>query len=240
MEITTLNRRMDLIAQLMELHEAAWPAFINANPNEHSEKYITEMADFQLLCVDGDLLVAGGNTIPIAWKTEDDMPDGWTGVIAQGVREYEMNITASALCALAIVIRNTHLGQGLSSKMVEAMKSLGRERSLTHLLAPVRPTLKSMYPLISMDDYITWRRGDGAFFDPWMRVHERLNGALVQVARDALVIEGSVSDWEAWTGQTMKSSGQYIVEGALHPVAIDVDADKGVYSEDNVWFKYIL
>ena len=42
-------------------------------------------------------------------------------------------------------------------------------------VAPVRPTLKSNYTLTSFESYVGWKRGDGALFDPWLRVHHRLD-----------------------------------------------------------------
>ncbi len=50
-----------------------------------------------------------------------------------------------------------------------------------------------------------------------------------------MYMEGSVADWEAWTGMRFPESGQYVVPGALNPVTIDREADQGRYIEPNVW-----
>ena len=45
---------------------------------------------------------------------------------------------------------------------------------------------------------------------------------------------------ESWTGLSFKESGRYVVEGALTPVRIDVEADIGTYIEPNLWMTYDL
>lgn len=103
------------------------------------------------------------------------------------------------------------------------------------LIAPVRPTLKSSYPLTSMERYIEWRRSDGLFFDPWMRVHQRLGAKVLKVAPGSMTITGSVAEWEKWTGMRFPESGEYVVPGALRPVVVDLEEDLGLYEVPNVW-----
>lgn len=108
------------------------------------------------------------------------------------------------------------------------------ERGLTALIAPVRPTLKERYPLIPMEDYVRWRRGDGLPFDPWLRVHRRLGAKFLRVAPRSMRITGSIAGWEGWTGMRFPVSGPYVVPGALCPVEMDVERDLGTYEEPNV------
>jgi len=53
---------------------------------------------------------------------------------------------------------------------------IARGHGLGALVAPVRPNWKERYPLVPIERYSEWRRDDGLLFDPWMRVHERLEG----------------------------------------------------------------
>ena len=106
---------------------------------------------------------------------------------------------------------------------------------MASLIAPVRPSLKAKYPLIPIDDYATWRRDDGLFFDPWLRVHERIGAGVVAIAAESMRVSGSRKDWEAWTGLSFSTTGAYIVDGALAPVMFDEGVDQGVYIEPNVW-----
>ncbi len=49
------------------------------------------------------------------------------------------------------------------------------------------------------------------------------------------MIPGTVAEWEKWTNMRFPETGDYVVNGALNPVNIDVERDKGVYIEPNVW-----
>ena len=80
------------------------------------------------------------------------------------------------LCALAISVRPDRQGQRLSSRMLDEMRRAAGSHGLRELIAPVRPTRKSLYPLIPIERYVEWRREDGSHFDPWIRLHERVGG----------------------------------------------------------------
>lgn len=49
---------------------------------------------------------------------------------------------------------------------------------------------------------------------------------------------GSIADWQHWTGMRFPESGSYVVPGALQPIEIDVEADRGIYVEPNVWMHH--
>ena len=74
-----------------------------------------------------------------------------------------------------------------------------------------------------------------ALFDPWLRLHERLGAKLLRVAPASMTVEGTVAEWEEWAGMAFPESGDYPVPGALVPVEIDRERDRGVYVEPNVW-----
>jgi hypothetical protein len=128
-----------------------------------------------------------------------------------------------------------HRGKRLSGEAVQIMKEIGREQGLAAMIAPVRPSAKSNYPLIDMTNYIEWRNDEGLPFDPWLRVHVRLGGRIVKVCPRAMRVTGCVADWESWTEMRFPESGRYIVAGALNPVSIDCERDRGIYVEPNVW-----
>jgi len=82
------------------------------------------------------------------------------------------------------------------------MRSLAEERGMHSLVAPVRPTLKSSYPLTPFERYVEWRREDGTPFDPWLRVHYRLGAELLKPMPRSLIVTGKISEWEEWTGRS--------------------------------------
>lgn len=107
-------------------------------------------------------------------------------------------------------------------------------------MAPVRPNAKDRYPLIPMERNAAWTRADGLPFDPWMRVHARLGAERLGVCPSSNVVEGSVADWESWTGMAIPESGEFVVPGALVPVRIDRERDLGRLVEPNVWMRHRL
>jgi len=55
-----------------------------------------------------------------------------------------------------------------------------------------------------------------------------------------MTICGARAEWEQWTGLKFPQSGQYVVPGALIPITMDVEKDKGFYVEPNVWMQHSL
>jgi hypothetical protein len=86
-----------------------------------------------------------------------------------------------------------------------------------------------------IERYIHWTRTDGAPFDPWLRTHWRLGASILAVVPLGMLVTGTISEWEQWTGMAFPESGQYVVPGALAPVHIDRERDLGRYEEPNVW-----
>ena len=125
---------------------------------------------------------------------------------------------------------------------VALAKRFGREvaerHGLTSLIAPVRPNLKESYPLVPIEQYAAWRREDGLYFDPWMRVHERLGATVLRPEPQSLRIIGSVCEWEEWTGMAFPESGEYWFPRGLAPLSVDREAVRGSYWEPNVWMRH--
>jgi GNAT superfamily N-acetyltransferase len=208
----------------------AWPeiVFHDEISNANWGRLYEERPEFQFALVDGDRVLAEGNSLPVA-----GMPAAWRDALRDGFDQSEPD----RLCAIAILIDPDAHGRGLSRVMLEHMRGLAAARGW-ELVAPVRPTLKHRYPLTPIERYMHWRRPDGLLFDPWLRSHERVGAELLGVAPDSLVSEGAVADFEEWCGLEFPESGSYVVEGALVPVEIDRDADRGSYREPNVWMRH--
>jgi hypothetical protein len=145
-----------------------------------------------------------------------------------------------SFCALLAVVDERYQGRRLSGKIVRGMAQAAKRAGLEQLVAPVRPTWKSRYPLIPIERYMYWKRDDGLPFDPWIRLHWRLGAELLGVAASSMEVRGTVSEWEEWTGMALPESGQYVVPGALVPVTIDRERGEGRYVEPNVWMRHAL
>jgi GNAT superfamily N-acetyltransferase len=233
----TAAERFDLREQRAELQKG-WPLFMMHDPVgwDRWGSLYREFAELSFFLCDGDELVAEGNSIPV--RIEDELPDeGWDWALGDGGRAAG---EPNAVSALQVNVLRSRRGAGLSAVMLEKMRQLAVERGFRELVAPVRPSLKSSYPLTPIGRYVEWRRDDGLLFDPWLRTHERLGAELVRVCARSMEIPGTVEEWEEWTSMRFPESGRYVVPGALEPVEIDVEADRGVYVEPNVWMRHRL
>jgi hypothetical protein len=54
-------------------------------------------------------------------------------------------------------------------------------------------------------------------------------------AKSSTVVRGSISEWQEWTGMYFGDDGEYVIEGALNPIKIDLQNDMGEYVEPNAW-----
>jgi hypothetical protein len=106
------------------------------------------------------------------------------------------------------------------------------------VIAPVRPTLKSRYPLTAMENFSRWTRPDGLHIDPWVRAHQRLGATILGPAPRSMTIVGTVAEWELWARMVFPETGQYVVPDALDLVQIDREQDAGTYVEPNLWMRH--
>lgn len=89
-----------------------------------------------------------------------------------------------------------------------------------------------------MARYLTWRTEDDRVFDPWLCLHLSLGGTVLGLAFPSMTISGTVANWQHWIDLLLPDSGEYIIPGGLAPLAVDRDADTGVYREPNVWIMH--
>jgi GNAT superfamily N-acetyltransferase len=235
------TRYRDLVRGLTK---EVWPEFMlhDQVANENWHELFDRFSEYQLALYDTEnQRVAGmGNSFPLRWDDRfENLPDGgWDWAFQEAVNNHKQGVEPNVHCAIQIVVRPEYRGQGLSGPMVQAMRSVTKSRGLERLIIPLRPSDKHKYPLTSLDDYITWKTGQGLPFDPWLRVHGRAGARIIKVCHQSKTIRGTRADWEQWSGIKFPQSGEYIIEGALNPIQINVDQDEGVYIEPNVWIEH--
>ena len=228
------------------LSQACWPEFMLHDPiaDRYWGDLYTRFGDFQfgLLDTQTGRAAAKGNSLPLSWDGDPaELPErGWDWAFEQAVSDHQRGLEPHTQCAIQIAIHPDYRGQGLSTRMLQAMRAIGSAKGFRHLIAPIRPNQKSDYPLSSIDNYITWRTPAGLPFDAWLRVHVRLGATLIKPCHQAMTIRGSLAEWEAWTGMKFPESGPYVVPGALNPVHANLDVDEIVYIEPNVWTIHTL
>jgi len=242
----TLRDRPELADELERLAREGWPRFMLGHDElgmgAYWPKLFGDFADWQFVVCDSFERVVGcGHSVPFAWDgTPADLPDSMVAIMERAVRARGEQRRPTVLSALAALVDVKHRGQGLSRIIIETMQGMASQWKLTALVAPVRPTLKGAYPLTPKARYVRWPDGGGLPLDPWMRVHGRLGGEIVRVIPRAMVIAGTVSQWESWTDMRFPDSGPYVVPGALQPVLIDRERDEGRYEDPNVWMLHRL
>jgi GNAT superfamily N-acetyltransferase len=241
----TLAEQPDREPDFDELADVGWPRFMRQRDELGLgalwPDLFTQWADYQLVVMEGLQTLAVGHTIPISWDgTPADLPGSMAAILARAADDTTGGRRPSALAALAAIVAPKHRGKGVSTILLRAMRALAGATRLSSMLAPVRPTMKERYPLAPMERYVRWTREDGGPIDPWLRTHWRLGAEIVRVIPRAMVIAGTVAEWEDWTAMRFPDSGEYVVPGALQPVRIDRDRDEGRYEDPNVWMRHGL
>src|SRR5262245_14033762 len=140
---------------------------------------------------------------------------------------------------MAAAVKQDRQGAGLAGKALAALRERATAGGLERVVAPVRPALKSRYPLTPMESLARWTRADATHIDPWIRTHQRLGATILAPAPRSMVITGTVDEWESWTKMAFPETGQYVVLDALYLVSINRQEDHGIYAETNLWMQHL-
>jgi len=240
-QIIAPKDREDYRASAGELSEVCWPEFMlhDIVPNENWHELFDRFEEYQFALWDtqANRMAAMGNSLPFHWdKDLSELPEGgWDWVFLQAIADHKNGIVPNIQSAIQIAIHPDYQSQGLSTKMVLAMRAIGESKGFKNLVAPVRPNQKNRYPLTSIDDYITWQTDAGLPFDAWLRVHVRAGARIIKPCHHTMTIRGTRAEWEEWTKLKFPQSGEYIISGALNPMEMNIEKDEGAYVEPNVW-----
>ena len=233
------------IAQEQErLGNKTWPEFMQHDSivEGHWPFLYTDFLEYQFAAFADQMIAGVGNTVPIYWNDEfHKLPAGgldWS--MAKSIADKKKGLEPNVLVGVQILVNPELQSKGLSYFFLDLMKDVAKDHGIPHIALPVRPTKKHLYPLIPMEEYISWTNADMEPFDPWIRVHIKTGGSIVSVCSESMAIRGSVDDWEEWTGLEFFSSGEYIVDKALCPVEINLEKNMGTYIEPNVWIIHSL
>ncbi len=240
----TLAQRPELRGAMDALHLDSWPAFFEGDAvmRRYWPRLGDEFPHCQFLLVDEkDQAVAAGNALPIRWNgTTEDLPLGWDAGLERGFQEAERGVEANTLLMLTGVVDARAQGTGLSQIILNLFKAVARGYGFERVIVPVRPTGKAAHPELSFTQWCERRRPDGLAEDPWLRSHERVGGKVLRIELKSQRVEGSLEDWERWTGRTFPTSGEYTLEGALQPLRIDLEARTGAYEDPCVWMEHFF
>ncbi|WP_432942552.1 GNAT family N-acetyltransferase [Kribbella sp. CA-253562] len=238
------------VAEAPELNDEAsrvfaegWPEFIfhDALAKQYAERRDQYFPHWNFYLVSEDAsperLQAGCWGVPIAWDgSVSDLPGGYTDAMARAVTSYEAGVEPNTFVLMAAAVRPNQQGRGVAAELITAVRDRAVAHGLPQVIAPLRPTLKTRYPLTDIATYLTWTRSDGLPLDPWLRTHVRLGATVLAPAPASQTITGSVADWEKWTGIELPSPGTYVIPAGLSTLTI---ADgTGTYVEPNIWVRH--
>ena len=242
MEIVTSSDRPDLETQAGEVFRVKGPEFIFHDPtaakyHQRASKYFSE---FDVLVLDDGRVIAGGWGVPLRWNgTIEDLPDGYDGALERSIEDHESGVPPTALSIMAAAVGNDVTKQGLAGRVLTALSDRAHSAGLSHIIAPLRPTIKHRYPTTPMTTFVSWTRPDRLSIDPWIRAHQRMGATILAPAARSMVISGTVAEWESWTDMVFPESGSYIVPDALGLVDINRETDTGTYVEEGLWVQHL-
>lgn len=177
------------VATAPELDEEAgrrfveeWPEFIfhDEGVTPYRDRRVKYFRDWEFCLVDENRrLIAGCWGVPLAWDgTVEDLPGGFTDSLARSVTAYEENVLPNTFVLMAAAVRSDEQGRGHAGRVITAVRDRAVAGGLEQVIAPVRPTLKSRYPLTPIETFMTWTREDGLPLDHWLRTHVRLGATI--------------------------------------------------------------
>ena len=240
--VVNFKDRPDLYEIQNDICGKAFPEFLYYSEvaNKYWEKMMAYYGEYQLLLLHEDQIIAVINCMPMNLHIPDDeLPEeAFNWGMEKGIKDFEAGKEINAVLGVQIIIPEEYQGKGISSIAVEELKNMCVKMRIQRLIIPIRPTLKSKYPINDIDTYIKWKNKDGLPFDPWLRVHVKKNAKIIKACKKAIEIRGTVNQWETWTKMKFPESGEYVVEGALCPIVIDRENNLGTYIEPNVWISY--
>jgi hypothetical protein len=239
LHVVSLADRPDL-AEAMLTMESSWPAYIGPDPLLVHWAFERHAAHQLVILNDNDEVIARAASVPFVWDgNPGTLPEtGWDEALRQCMVGTYSGSVLNTLCALEVSVVPGLLGQNMSGRVLKALISHARSWGYLDLVVPVRPSHKHLEPHVPMREYAERKRTDGLPEDPWLRVHVRVGGEVLNVCPVSMTISGSLAQWREWTDLPFDTSGPVEVPGAVSPVVVDVEQDFAVYIEPNVWVRH--
>ena len=243
LDLVSLAARPDLVGDLQAVLSTRWPTVMSTG--QHADVaglmgLLLAAPEYQVLMLDQDDKVQGvGVSVPIYWDgTDEGLPGGCDDALVRSAQLVKDQTPPNAACSLSVTVTADAARQGVAELIITGLRDAAARAGAVALICPTRPILKSCFPIVEMSDYAGWRTGDGAHFDPWLRLHVRLGGRLLKVSEASTVLTGSVEEWRRWTGEELPGPGLFVIPGALAPLL--VDGAVGTYVEACLWIVHEL
>ncbi|MEV5972634.1 N-acetyltransferase [Streptomyces sp. NPDC051921] len=252
LHITTLAERPELEGRMWSMKDL-WPEYMMYDPVGWANmgRIVAEFPEYVLVATEaatdgttGGNVVARGFSVPFQLHAagRGELPaTGWDQVLLWAFSDLRHGRTPDTVSAIEITVATSALGNGISHRMLAALRANTQRLGFSELVAPVRPNGKHLEAAASIHEYaFRTRESDGLPHDPWLRVHVRAGGTVEKVAPASMTVSASVEQWRSWTRLPFDTDGPVEVEGALVPVHCEASRGYAVYVEPNVWVRHAV
>ncbi|WP_084093210.1 non-ribosomal peptide synthetase [Andreprevotia lacus] len=226
------------------LHADAWPAYFAGSPVLHAywEEMYRCFPHTQMLIKEAVAETVGvGNAVPLHWDgSATSLPRGWDGALTQAIHEQRCSIAPNTLVVLAGIIDPVYKARKLAGLIVDGFKLLARSLGLQHVLVALRPIAKTAHQDVPLADYATMHGSDGRLLDNWLRLHCDAGGSVIATEAHSQRVEGSIAQWQEWTGQRFADSGTHYLPDTLAPVHVSLETDYAFYDDPCIWVEHPL
>lgn len=233
----SVAQRPALRAHMNLIHHGTWPRYFAGSQvlTRHWEDLYRLFPQFQFCLLDKDDNVACvANGIALYWDGQQaSVPSGWDAGVELAMRQHAQGVTPNTVLGLAGIVADHFQGQGLASALVQGFRALARQQGLEHFLGPVRPV--GMSEGVSVERWAQLRDDNNEPLDFWLRTHLRLGARELGVATHSQKIEGTLAQWQAWSGVRFDRPGAWTIDETLQAVQVDLQNNLAVYHDPSIW-----
>lgn len=183
-QITDLKKQPYLFEAQDKICVAAWPEFMLQDPlgNQYWMEFIKAFLELQRIFMQNNRIIAVVNAVALNYdQALDYLPEeGWDWGLEKSILDFRAGKKANTVMGIQIVIAADFLGYGISKLAITELVNRTKELGYQNLIIPARPSFKHLYPLIDIDDYLSWKNDESLPFDPWLRIHVRLGGKILK------------------------------------------------------------
>lgn len=233
----SVAQRPALRAHMNLIHHGTWPRYFAGSQvlMRHWEDLYRLFPQYQFCLVDtADTVACVANGIPLYWDGHKaSVPSGWDAGLELALHQHAQGVAPNTVLGLAGIVAEHCQGQGLSSTLVRGFRALARQQGLEHFLGPVRPV--GMSEGTSVERWAQLRDEHGEPLDFWLRTHLRLGARELGVATHSQRIEGTVAQWQDWSGVHFDRPGAWQLDDTLQSVQVDLQNNLAVYYDPSIW-----
>ncbi|WP_212004981.1 non-ribosomal peptide synthetase [Chitinophaga sp. HK235] len=239
----TLAQRPELKKYADALHTGAWPEYFKGATVIKNcwHKLYQLFPELQLVITDEQGTIAGvGNAVPIRWNgLIADLPCGWDDALEKGVMYDGTGEKPDTLVILAgVSSKSFSWAGGVSRHIIDGFKKLASREGFKHLLVALRPIDKLNKQEVPIETYASLRDIQGRSEDKWIRLHESIGGTIIATSEKSQHVDGSLVQWEGWTGVVFENDGSYFLKDTLQAVQVDLTCDRATYYDPCVWIDH--